>query len=73
MVRRFDPLPDPAARATPARKAAVVTAVRCGQITREAAKARYSVSEEEFRSWELRFDAHGQRGLSVTHLQDFRA
>ena len=39
------------------RKAAVLAAVRRGQITREEVCRRYELSEEEFSSWQQLFEA----------------
>jgi Protein of unknown function (DUF1153) len=54
------------------RKAAVVGAVRCGELTLEQACQRYQLSEEEFRSWERAYDIHGLAGLRVTRFQRYR-
>jgi len=54
------------------RKAAVVQAVRTGLITLEDACRRYTLSVEEFLSWERALQKHGLRGLRVTRLQDYR-
>ena len=53
------------------RKAAVVTAVAVGVLTREEACRRYQLSEEEFLSWQQAFEAHGLRGLGSTQLQQY--
>ena len=55
------------------RKAAVVQAVRSGAISLDDACRRYSLSVEEFLSWERAMDKHGLRGLRITRLQDYRA
>jgi Protein of unknown function (DUF1153) len=55
------------------RKAAVVGAVRCGELTLEQACHRYQLSEEEFRSWERAYDIHGLPGLRATRFQQYRA
>ncbi len=47
------------------RKADVVTAVRVGLLTKVEACRRYSLSVEEFESWERAYDDHGLRGLRV--------
>src|SRR5215472_5680346 len=39
------------------RKAAVVTAVAAGQITREEVYRRYQISPEEFLSWQRAYEA----------------
>jgi hypothetical protein len=54
------------------RKAAVVTAVADGVLTREQACRRYKLTEEEFRGWEEAFEAHGLPGLRATRLQQYR-
>jgi hypothetical protein len=45
------------------RKAAVVLAVRAGQITRDEAYSRYRLSPEELVSWEAAFDRGGHKAL----------
>jgi len=75
---RFDPvtlddLPAPnTKRWVVRRKAAVVQAVRTGLISLEDACRRYTLSVEEFLSWERALQKHGLRGLRVTRLQDYR-
>lgn len=54
------------------RKALVVSAVRGGLITLEDACRRYSLSVEEFLSWQRAIDAFGLPGLRATRLQDYR-
>lgn len=54
------------------RKAQLISAVRNGTITMEDALARYSLSEEEFKSWEKLFDGHGVRALRSTRLKEYR-
>ena len=54
------------------RKAEVVAAVRGGLISLEEACERYTLSVEEFLSWQRLIDRHGMRGLRTTHLQDYR-
>ncbi|MEI8394387.1 MAG: DUF1153 domain-containing protein [Rhodospirillaceae bacterium] len=54
------------------RKAEVVEAVRCGLISLEEACQRYTLSEEEFLSWQRLIDSHGVRGLRATRLQEYR-
>jgi uncharacterized protein DUF1153 len=54
------------------RKAAVVVAVRRGQITLEEACRRYQLSEAEFHAWQSALEAHGERGLRATRLQQYR-
>ena len=55
------------------RKAEVVAAVRGGLLTLEEACERYSLSSEEFTSWQRLIDRHGVRGLRTTRLQEYRA
>ena len=54
------------------RKAAVVAAVRGGRLTLEEALRRYNLTEEEFRSWQRAFEAHGLPGLRATRIQQYR-
>ena len=54
------------------RKAEVVAGVRDGLITLEEACQRYSLSEEEFFSWQEIFDKHGMTGLRCTRLKKLR-
>lgn len=54
------------------RKAKVVLAVNSGLITIEEACRMYSLSAEEFASWENAMLAHGSGGLRVTHLKKYR-
>jgi hypothetical protein len=68
-----DDLPPPNTRRwVVRRKAAVVVAVRSGRITLEEALRRWQLSEEEYRSWERAFEAHGLPGLRATRLQQYR-
>ncbi len=54
------------------RKAEVVAGVRSGLISLEEACHRYTLSVEEFLSWQRLIDSHGMRGLRATRLQDYR-
>jgi transposase-like protein len=54
------------------RKAAVVTAVAAGEITREEICRRYQISEEEFLSWQRAYEGYGLPGLRSTRLQQYR-
>jgi len=54
------------------RKAEVVAGVRAGLLSLDEACARYTLSVEEFLSWQRLIDRHGLRGLRVTRLQDYR-
>ena len=51
------------------RKAEVVAGVRAGLISLEEACERYTLSVEEFLSWQTMFDVHGMAGLRVTQTQ----
>lgn len=55
------------------RKAAVLAAVRSGEITIEEACRLYQLSEEELLSWERAFETHGLAGLRATRIQQYRA
>lgn len=54
------------------RKAAVVAGVRAGLISLEEACRRYTLSVEEFLSWQRMIDDYGMRGLRVTRLKHYR-
>jgi hypothetical protein len=71
---RIEDLPPPGIkRWVIRRKAEVVAAVRAGVISVEEACQRYTLSVEEFLSWQRSIDRHGLRGLRTTRLQDYRA
>jgi hypothetical protein len=55
------------------RKAEVVAAVRGGLLSLEEACARYTLSVEEFLSWQRLIERHGLAGLRTTRIQDYRA
>lgn len=55
------------------RKAQVVSAVENGTISLEQACERYSLSVEEFLSWQRAIEEHGMRGLRATRVQQYRA
>lgn len=70
---RLEDLPPPnTKRWVIRRKALVVGAVRGGLITLEEACSRYSLSVEEFLSWQRAIDAHGLPGLRATRVQLYR-
>ncbi len=54
------------------RKAEVISAVRGGLLTEEEACARYSLSDEEFQSWQHAIDKNGMAGLRTTRIQQYR-
>ena len=69
----LDDLPGPETkRWVVRRKAEVVAAVRAGLLTLEEACERYSLSVEEFLSWQALIDKHGMRGLRTTKLKEYR-
>jgi hypothetical protein len=73
-LARIEDLPPPGIkRWVIRRKAEVVAAVRAGIISLEEACERYTLSVEEFLSWQRSIDRHGLRGLRTTRLQDYRS
>jgi len=54
------------------RKAEVVAAVRGGLISLDDACNRYTLSVEEFLSWQKAIDKHGLPGLRTTRIQEYR-
>lgn len=60
------PLPK---RWIPHRKAEVVAAVQDGLLTYDDAMKRYSLSVEEFLSWQRKIALHGLAGLQVGRTQ----
>ena len=50
----------------------VVAGVRTGLISLEEACQRYSLSVDEFLSWQTLLDAHGMNGLRATRLKKYR-
>ena len=54
------------------RKAAVVRAVIVGLISRDTAKSKYGLSEDEFCEWEHAVRDHGEAALRTTALQKYR-
>jgi hypothetical protein len=59
-------------RWTSRRKAAVVTAIKTGAISREEACSRYKLTDEELVEWERAFEEHGTPGLRARFLQKYR-
>jgi Protein of unknown function (DUF1153) len=55
------------------RKAEVVAAVRGGLLSPEEACSRYTLTYDEFLSWERRLDSFGLAGLSTMRTQFYRA
>ncbi len=54
------------------RKAEVVAAVRGGLLSLEEACKRYTLTTEEFLSWQFSIDQHGLAGLRTTRIQHYR-
>ena len=54
------------------RKAEVVAAVRGGLLSLEEACSRYTLTVEEFLSWQQSIDSHGLAGLRTTRIQHYR-
>jgi len=54
------------------RKAEVVAAVRGGLISLEEACQRYTLTVEEFLSWQASIEEHGLAGLRTTRIQQYR-
>ena len=54
------------------RKAEVVAAVRGGLLSLEEACSRYTLTVEEFLSWQASIDQHGLAGLRTTRIQQYR-
>ena len=69
----LDALPSPThCRWTIRRKAEVVSAVHGGLLTHDEACDRYSLTVEEFVSWQRAVDRSGMQGLRVTRIQHYR-
>jgi hypothetical protein len=54
------------------RKAEVVAAVRGGLLSLEEACSRYTLTVDEFLSWQHSIDQHGLAGLRSTRTQQYR-
>ena len=54
------------------RKALVVDAVKAGILSLDDACSKYSLSLEEFFSWQEAMEKHGSRGLRATRIQYYR-
>ena len=66
-------LPPPNTRRWSARrKAEVVAAVRGGLLSLDEACNRYTLTVEEFLSWQASIDQHGLAGLRTTRIQQYR-
>ena len=65
-------LPQQTRRWVVRQKAVVVAAVRGGLLSIEEACERYSLSFEEYASWQTAVDQYGLAGLRTTKLQKYR-
>ena len=54
------------------RKAEVVAGVKAGLISLAEACERYSLSMDEFLTWQSQLDRHGLKGLKVTRIAEYR-
>ena len=54
------------------RKAVLVAAVRGGLLSLEEACERYTLTVDEFLSWQRAVDRYGLPGLRATRVQDYR-
>jgi hypothetical protein len=54
------------------RKAEVVAAVRGGLLSLDEACSRYSLTVDEFLSWQVSIDQFGLAGLRTTRIQQYR-
>ena len=69
----LDSLPAPhTTRWVVRRKAEVVAAVNGGLLSIDEVCERYSLTIEEFASWQRSVDRSGMQGLRVTRLQHYR-
>ena len=55
------------------RKAEVVAAVNGGLLTVDEVCGRYSLTVEEFASWQRAIDRSGMPGLRVTRIQHYKS
>jgi hypothetical protein len=70
----LDSLPPPSTtRWVVRRKAEVVAAVNGGLLSVDEACARYSLTLEEFASWQRAVDRSGMPGLRVTRIQHYKS
>jgi hypothetical protein len=54
------------------RKAEVVAAVRGGLLSLDEACSRYTLTVDEFLSWQMSIDQFGLAGLRTTRMQQYR-
>lgn len=70
---RISDLPPPSTkRWVVRRKAEVVAAVNGGLLTVDDVLERYTLTLEEFASWQRAVDRSGMQGLRVTRIQHYR-
>ncbi|HEX8241430.1 MAG TPA: DUF1153 domain-containing protein [Allosphingosinicella sp.] len=70
----LDSLPPPSTtRWVVRRKAEVVAAVNGGLLSVDEACERYTLSLEEFASWQRAVDRSGMPGLRVTRIQHYKS
>lgn len=70
----LDSLPPPStSRWVVRRKAEVVAAVNGGLLSVDEACQRYTLSLEEFASWQRAVDRSGMPGLRVTRIQHYKS
>ena len=70
----IESLPDPSTtRWVVRRKAEVVSAVNGGLLTVDEVCDRYSLSLEEFATWQRAVDRSGMPGLRVTRIQHYKS
>lgn len=72
IMTRADLPPQNTTRWVASRKAAVVRAVSAGLISRQSALQTYGLSEDEFDSWIMAVETHGEAALRATALQRYR-
>ena len=70
--RAMHELPAGTERWTMQRKAAVVVAVRGGQVSLDEVCQQYRLSVDEFVAWERDYDRYGAPGLRTTRYQIYR-
>ena len=68
----IESLPAPTTRWVVRRKAEVVAADNGGLLTIDEVCERYSLTLEEFASWQRSVDRSGMQGLRVTRIQHYR-
>ncbi len=72
VLTRADLPPTDTRRWVASRKSKVVAAVQHGLVSRKWALEQYGLSEEEFDLWVSAALAHGENGLKVTRIQEWR-